>query len=259
MLIQQLTTQIAKAPEDASLYLKRAEMQRLSQHWHAAEPDYRKAAELDPGLAIVDLSFAAMWNDAGKPAKALPLLDRFLSREPASAEGYAERARSKRMLKQWAGAADDYAAAVERSTATDPELITNWADTLREGGNQAQALEVLDRAIARSGRISSLEMKALDLEESMKRHNAALRRIDTMLEQPGRKDSLLLRKTGILLAAERTQEARACLDLARKEFNTVPEARRLTPAGRELAAKIERLESSLATAAAPSGQPESPP
>ncbi len=106
---------------------------------------------------------------------------------------------------------------------------------------------------------SSLDMKALDLEQAMKRHDAALRRIDSMLEQPGRKDFLLLRKTGILLAAERGQEARACLDLARKEFNSVPDARRLTPAGKELAAKIERLERSLATAAAPSRQTESPP
>lgn len=239
------------------LHLKRAEMQRLIRHWHAAEADYRKAAALAPGLVIVGLSFGTMWNDAGKPEKALPLLDHYLSRVPGSADGYAERARSKRLRKQWAAAAADYASAVEHSAAPEPELIANWADTLCEGGNQARALEVLDRAIRDSGRVSSLEMKALDLEQAMNRHDAALKRIDSMLEQPGRKDSLLLRKAEILLAAERKQEARACLDLARIEFNAVPETRRLTPAGKELGAKIERLGTSLSTSPIPTKPPAS--
>lgn len=245
VVIQQLTEQIKASPNDAMLYLKRAEMQRLIEHWHAAEPDYKRAAELDPKLTIVDLTFGTMWNDVGKPDKALPLLDRYLSREPASADGHAERARTKRMLKQWAAAAADYAAAVEQSAEPAPELFADWADTLCEGGDPMQALGILDRGLARLGQASSLEMKALDIEQANQRHAAALKRIDAMLDRPGRKDALLLRKAEILVAAEREDEARACVALARKEFNAVPEARRATVAGKELAARIERLDARL--------------
>jgi hypothetical protein len=100
-------------------------------------------------------------------------------------------------------------------------------------------------------------MKALDLEQAMRRYDDAIKRIDLMLEQPGRKDSLLLRKTEILLAADRRQEALACLNLARKEFNAVPEARRRTPAGKNLSAKIERLDKSLSSPSFPAIPPES--
>ncbi|MCF7730645.1 MAG: hypothetical protein K9N23_03115 [Akkermansiaceae bacterium] len=244
--IRQLTANIAASPDNPRLYLRRAEMQRLLRHWHAAEADYRRAAELDPKLALVDLAFATLWNDAGQPEQALVLLDGYLSRSPAGPEGYAERARSNRMLKRWAAAAADCAEVLKHTPDPDPEVFAAWAAVLIDGGERAQALEVLNRGIARLGRVASLAMKALDLEESMALHDAALQRIGAMLAAPGRKDSLLLRKAGILLAAGRGDEARACVVLARQQFNAVPEARRLTAAGRQLAAKIDRLETQTA-------------
>lgn len=244
--IGRLTERIAATPGDPMLYVRRAEMHRLTRHWHAAEKDYQRAAELDPGLALVDLAFGAMWNDANQPERALPLLDRYLGREPANSEGYAERARTRRMLRHWPAAAADHADAVENAPAPEPGLFADWADTLRESGDPAGALAALNRGIADLGQVISLEVKALELEEAMQRHDAALERIESMLARPGRKDSLLSRKAAVLIAAGRTREARACAALARREFNAVPEARRLTGAGRKLDREIADLEARTA-------------
>jgi tetratricopeptide (TPR) repeat protein len=241
LVIRQLTEEISASPDEAGLYLRRAEMHRLIQHWHAAEADYRRAAHLAPGLTFVDLAAATMWNDAGRPEQALPLLDRFLVREPASSAGHSERARSKRMLKQYETAAADYAAALDHSTDPQPEMFADWADTLIDAGSPAQALAVLERGITRIGPVASLERKIVQLEISMGRYDSALTRVEALLARPGRKESILVIKAEILLAAGRHDEARACVDLARREFDSVPEARRLTAAGEKLAADLNRL------------------
>lgn len=245
VLIRQLTEKIEASPRDAGLYLRRAEMQRLNRHWHAAESDYKKAAELDPKLALVELAYGTMWNDAARPDKALPLLDSYVRREPEKPDGYAERARAKRLLKRWNDAAADYEAAVGKSSPPDPELFAEWADNLCDAGDVAGGVAVLDRGLARLGPVSSLEIKALNLEQTNGMLEAALMRLDPMLDRPGRKDSLLLRKAEILIAAGREDQARQCVALARKEFEAVPESRRATAAGKELANRLERIEKHL--------------
>ena len=175
------------------------------------------------------------------------MLDHYLLRSPASPEGYAERARANRMLKQWAAAAADRAKVLHYTSEPDPEVFAGWADVLIDGGDRAQALDILNRGVAQLGRAASLDMRALELEESMALHDAALQRIAVMLAAPGRKDNLLLRKAGILVHAGRRDEARTCVALARQEFNALPEARRLTAAGRQTAAEIDRLETETAT------------
>lgn len=250
--IQRLTEKIAAAPNTTELYLRRAEMQRLVRHWHAAEADYQRAAALDPQLAVVDLAFGTMWIDAGHAERALPLLNRYVARQPTASGGRIERARALRMLKQWAAAAADFAAAVDHSPAPEPRLFADWAATLAEAGDQAEALAVLNRGLARLGPVATLEMKALDLEESLHHFEAALQRLTTLLAHPGRKESLLLRQATILLAAGRQDEARAAVALARQEFSAVPEARRLTAAGQQLAIDITRLESRTTALSQPS-------
>jgi tetratricopeptide (TPR) repeat protein len=249
--IQKLTAKITASAGDAQLFLRRAEMHRLSRHWHAALADYRQAAKLDPELALVDLALATMWTDFGKPRVAIPLLDRYLLRCPTSSGGYAERARAKRMLKQWAAAAADSAEVFKHTPEPDPEVFAEWAAILIDGGDQVQALDVLNQGISSLGRVVSLDMKALELEESMALYGAALRRVDGMLAAPGRKDSLMLRKSTILVAAGRKDEARDCVALARREFTNLAESRRLTAAGQQIAGEIERLEVELAKTTTP--------
>lgn len=241
VVIQQLSEKITASPNDPMLYLQRAEISRLSRHWHAAIPDYQRAAELDPTLALVGLAWACMYNDAGKPEQALPMLDHYLLLKPEDPKGYAERGRTKRLLKQWAAAAADCAAAVKFTAEPEPELFVTWADVLLDGGDSAQALAVLNQGIARLGAAVSLEMRALDLEQAMRQWDAALQRIEVLLAQPGRKDSLHVRKAQVLIAAGRLDEAHSIAELARKEFDALPEAKRRTPAGQQLSSEIDQI------------------
>lgn len=247
--IADLTTAIAAAPADPLLYLRRAEMHRLAKHWHAAEPDYARAAQLQPGLGLVNLAWAAMWNDAGQPERALPLLNRFLEREPRNADGYTERARTRRMLKDWPAAATDYESAVRFSSQPSPEAFIDWAESWREGQSPGQALAVLKRGLVELGAVVSLEVKALELEEQTGRFEDALQRLNTMLARPGRKETLLVKKARVLFAADRAAEAAEALQLAQAELDALPATRRATAASQQVAADIQHLSATLAAPA----------
>jgi predicted Zn-dependent protease len=244
-VVEKLTEQIAAAPNDAELYLKRAEMQRLTSHWHAAEVDYARARQLAPDLRIIDLACATMWNDAGMPEHALPLLDRFIQHAAQNPDGYSERGRAKRILQQWTSAAADFSTAVKLTPQPSPENFSIWAATLEDGQDDAAALEVLSQGLARLGDIASLETIALNLEENSGQFDPALKRLEGMLERPGRKEALLVRKAAILIAAGRPAAARPVLELAQSELAALPEERRLSTAARKVAADIERMNQSL--------------
>lgn len=245
LVVEKLTEEIAAAPNDAQLYLKRAEMQRLTNHWHAAEADYTRARELAPDLRLIELAFATMWNDAGMPERALPLLDRFIQRDAQNPDGYSERGRAKRILQQWTSAAADFGTAVRLTAEPAPENFSDWANTLEQGQAYAEALEVLNQGLARLGEIASLEAMALNLEEKSGQSDAALKRVESMLQRPGRKEALLVRKAAILITAGRPAAALPVLDLAQNELAALPEDRRLSAATQKVAADIERMKNSL--------------
>jgi hypothetical protein len=51
-VVRRLTERIAVSPNNAKLYLARAEMSRLSQHWHVAAPDYERAGARSVGDSL---------------------------------------------------------------------------------------------------------------------------------------------------------------------------------------------------------------
>lgn len=253
--IANLTAAIAANPADPQLYLKRAEMQRLLQHWEAAEADYSQAAKLAPDLAIVDLASASMWNDAGKPKLALPLLDRFIQRSPDNPGGFSERGRARRLDGQFRAAADDYARAVALTREPAPEDYASWAAALVDAGAPAEAVAVLNQGIGRLGRLPALDFQALDIEQQSAQFDAALARLEILLAAPGRKDSLLVRKAEILLAAGHRDAAKLALAQAQAELDSLPDMRRLTAASQKVAASIQRIAAALAAATTPTNQP----
>jgi predicted Zn-dependent protease len=248
LVVEKLTAQIAATPNNPQLYLKRAELQRLTEHWHAAEADYKRASELAPELGLIDLASATMWNDAGMPERALPLLERFIQRDGQNPDGYSERGRARSLLKQWTGSAADFGTALKLTAQPSPENFSDWARALEQAQAYPEALEVLNQGLARLGEIASLESMALDLEEKSGQSDAALKRIDNMLGRAGRKDSLLAKKAAILIAAGRRAAAGPVLELAQAELATLPEDRRLSAATQKVAADIERMSASLAAA-----------
>jgi len=255
-VITKLNAQIAANPSDPELLLKRAEMHRIVQHWHAAETDYSRAAQLAPDRPVVGLAFATMWNDAAKPLLAIPLLDKFIEREPNNPAGFSERGRSHALLKHWPAAADDFAAAVKLNSQPSPQDFANWAGALSHQPSPGAAIAVLDQGLLALGNVASLEFMALDLEETNNLGAAALARLERMLARPGRKDALLVRKANLLVAAGNPGKARGALEQARAELADLPDGRRLTPATRKVAAEIETLRAQLAALPDPTNKTE---
>ena len=148
--IDDATRRIDAAPKDARVWLHRAELYRIHEEWAAAERDYAQAVRLDPKLDVVDLCRGRMLTEMGKPADALPHLNRFVTAHPGHVEALAARARARRGAKDPRGAVDDWNAALaaagdedarpayyleraEAQLAADPRSVTLAVNGLVQG------------------------------------------------------------------------------------------------------------------------------
>jgi len=199
-----VTREIWADPDNASLFLRRAELMRLNRAWEGARVNLDRAANLDPTLAEVALFRAALFFDQGDAAAALRSVDRLLSERPDAADGFLVRARANEALGRRSDAALDLRRAIALLKPPRPEHYLDLArligDEDRAGGSN-EALAVLDDGIARLGPIVSLEFAAIDLEVRGGRTDAALGRLDHVADQFDRKDEIVARRAAILAAA----------------------------------------------------------
>lgn len=214
-----VTQEIDRAPYDASLHLRRGELYRLHRDWERAQADFERAAELDRGLAVVDLYVGRLLLEEGRPEPALTLLTRYLEIEPESAPARVARARTWTALGRPLDAAADYSLALARHRS--PELYLERAAVLAAGGT-----EFLARA--REG----LETGDID---------SALRRVDGAVARSRSAVPWLVRRAEILEEAGRCDEAVRAYGTARRELRELPEHRRQTR-------MIQNLEMRITTA-----------
>jgi predicted Zn-dependent protease len=234
-----LDREILARPGEAVLYLQRGELHRKHEDWLKAAADYDRAAALDPALAAVDLARGALGVEARRPEAAREALDRFIGKRPDDPAGYAARARLSCHEKQPAAAGEDFARAIALSPEPAPELFLDHAAALRDAGRAADAVAILDAGIAKRGPLVTLAIMALDLETTLGRTDAALRRVDALIAAAPRKEGWLHRRGDILEKAGRAAEARAAYELALAAIAVVPEYRRATEATRTLQTQIE--------------------
>jgi tetratricopeptide (TPR) repeat protein len=239
--IAEVTRRIERAPRDAGLRLRRAELHRAHEDWPSAITDLRRAAELDPGLPAVDLSLARTWLQAGDPARALQAADRFLGRLPDHAEGILERARALLALRRDPEAAAEYSRAIDRHASPRPEHYLERSRALSGLGRREDALRGLDEGLRRLGGAVTLEVEALELEAEAGRIDAALERLARIAAAAPRKETWEARRGEILLAAGRRPEARQAFASALEKIEALPPARRSSRAGVALETKVRTL------------------
>jgi len=206
--IATVTGQIQAATnQSAQLYLQRGELYREDKNWDAAASDYSRAAALDPNLAAVDLCRAMMLSDGGDLGAARKLFDKVLARDPKDGKALVERARLFIKLGQPKLAVVDY----EHGLAVlepEPDYFLEWARTLEADARIAEALDSLDQGIKKFGPVSTLQMYAVDLELRRGNRDAAIARLDAIIQGAPRKENWLARRGDILLEAGRQAEAR---------------------------------------------------
>jgi predicted Zn-dependent protease len=234
--IEEVTRHIQREPRNAELYLKRAELYRIHREWDSASSDYQKARNLDPKLETVDFLAGRMLLESEKFEQARILLDRYLSKHPDEPEPLLVRARVKAALGKNRESAEDYTRAIARYPEPRPDHYIERARALAAAGDRGveEAIAGLDEGIQKLGPTITLELLAIDLQVKVKRYDAALSRLDSILARSPRKETWLVRKAEILAQAGRKQEAREEFARALSALESLPPQYRSTRAMAEL-------------------------
>jgi tetratricopeptide (TPR) repeat protein len=239
--IANIDRQIAARPEDAALYLRRAELHRIHREWEAAARDFAKVLALEPKHPEVAWMRARSWLEAGKPGDALPELDRYLERYPEHASARLTRARALAASGRFAQAVADYASALQRLPQPAPDYYLEQRDVQRSAGLSWEAqLADVEKGLARLGAVPSLEDAALDVELGAKRWDAALARLERQANVAGRKERWLYRRGLVLAQADRTEQAIAAFRASLEAIDKLSPALRTARATTQLADQVRQ-------------------
>ncbi|HUR56366.1 MAG TPA: tetratricopeptide repeat protein [Opitutaceae bacterium] len=236
--LARLNAAITAAPDDAELYLTRGELYAQHEEFLTAEANYLRAAELSPRLPRLALAQGRLALAQQHLTEARSHLDRALALDPRDAEALIVRARAHFAGGDRGRAIADYTAALALLPQPRPELFLERAAYFPA---PADALRSLDEGIARLGPVHTLQRRALALEESLGRIEAALARIDEMMAQTERRETWLKHRGDVLARAGRHAEARAAYALAMAEIAALPDWLRDSPATQQLATELARL------------------
>ncbi len=177
-----------------------------------------------------------------RQAEAKVLLDAFLEKEPAHLQALTTRARVHTVLGRTEAAWADYRAVLRHSeTFNNLDLTQEATDALSAGGFSTEAVEALDRAIARLGPIPSLLTRALALEAGLGRIDAAVGRLELLAQKDPRPEPWLLKRAQLLLQAGRIIEARDAAEDLHRHLTGLPNLERGLPALRNVAAELDPL------------------
>ena len=104
-----------------------------------------------------------------------------------------------------------------------------------------EAIRSLDEGIARIGSVVTLHLRALALEESLGRIDAAAARLEQLAAESERRESWLKRRGDLFARAGRAVEARAAYSAALAAIDSLPEWLRAAADTQKLATELTRL------------------
>ena len=234
--ITEISKQIERKP-DAALYLKRGELEREHREFGKALEDYRKAAELAPGLDIIHFCRGSALAESGKNEAAREAFDFFITRVPSHGSAHLARARVLMELKLPEAAAEDYERAISLSAEPGPEPFLELSQARQMAGQTDDAIRALESGKKKLGAIPTLESAAITIETEAKRYDAALARVDRLIEAAARKESWQVLRAEILAESGRRDEARKAYQASLISIETLPARIRASEATRRLERK----------------------
>ena len=225
--IAQVTREIEADPHNVDLYLQRGELYRMEQHWRAALADFDEVQQLDPGNVQAELGRGNTWLDRGDYPRALESLNRAVSMEPGYVRARLARAKAWQLSGEPLAAASEYARVIELFVEPDdplPKYYYERARALPDAGAEHidAALQTLDDGCTRLGNIRVLMDYAIELERNRGNHVAALRRLDRIIDQSTRKESLLLLRGDILRDGGMNSQAEQAYAAALAAIDALP-------------------------------------
>ena len=235
--LARLNAALAAEPRNADLLLERGELYTRHEEWIQAEANYLAAFELAPRHPGIARARGALSLARGRPAEALPFLEQARDLDPEEPTTRILRARALVKMGRTSEAGDEYDHVLRRLRSPSPDLFLERASLLEP----ADALQVLEGALNRTGPVPALELRALALEESLARTDAALARIDRLTAAAERKEAWLRRRGDVLLRAGRAKEAREAYGAALAALAALPDWLRESPESVNLAKELATL------------------
>lgn len=148
--IAEMDKAIALQPENADLYLKRADLNFGVPDYEAVEQDVNQAVRLKPDDKPTILTAAKLLRNSRKCMEAKNLLDGFIAKQTASGDVFYARSHSNMCLGDWFGAYEDMFTASEITPPDAPlsnHYRTTLAGMLSKVGESGKALEQLGKLI----------------------------------------------------------------------------------------------------------------
>jgi len=213
--IKQLNQVIQTRPDDAAVYLERGERYRDDSEYRLALIDFNTAERLNPDLPTIDLARAKVYNDINRHELTEEYLLRFLRLKPHNLKAlrllvglYIKRERYQEADAIYARILDTFA---------EPALSFYFlrSQNRESYGDLAGALAVIEAAIQAAGWQPMLENKAIDCEIKLGQHQAAIQRLDRLVERDGKRQyRYYQKKAEILLLLDDPAAARKNFVLA---------------------------------------------
>lgn len=240
-----LDSALDAAPHDAELWRRRAGMQRGHGDLASARADLARACELGLAPELAERERGLNARAQGRLIAAEQHLRRAGELAPRDLETLVAHAETLAELGRSRAAADSLARVIELAPGAGPEIHLARVRALAAAGDDPEALRALDVARARLGPVPALEQEGIALELRAGRVDAALARLERASALASRRESWRMQRAEILEHADRRHEAIAEYAAALASLETLPPARRGTPAMITLASRaregIERL------------------
>ncbi len=240
-VIVALTAELARNPGDAELLLHRGERYRSHGDLASARLDFQAALSNNPACHPARLRLALVARDQDQLPESLRLLDQTLANQPTNLLARVARADVLIRSGRPGEAIPEYDRILAESPQPRPDLFLSRSRTIlaHDTNGWARALDGIEDGIRRLGPVPSLQLHALELEERGGRVDAALARIDSIMEGMDRRERWLARRGDVLLAAGRPREARAEYQRALAALDRLPERLRRTIASEELRRELD--------------------
>lgn len=242
--IQTITRSIQENPANAQLYVERGEAYRMHGSPDSAIEDFNKALTIDQDNLFAMRGLGAAYLDQQNPGQAIVYLARSLAQDPDNVRALVMSAQASSRMGLPLEAAAYYTRAIEQAYRQGKPLPDYYLERARAyvtAGDQyiPRALQSIDEGINVLGNLRNMELYAVELETKRSDFDAALERLDKMLPETARKESLLLIRGDTLAAAGRKDEARDDYLAARSAIDALPPHRRHTQSVRQIQADLD--------------------
>lgn len=205
--ISKLTEQLESEGESAALHVQRGDLYRRHGRFTDALMDIAAAEKLETNSPALLLAKARIFGDAGMARPALATIQQFLQSETNHAEALFIRARSEAQLGRPEAAISDYTAAINLCSSPMLDLYLERARQQALLGKLDEAVQGLDKAMARTSALPALQIPAIEYDRQRKAFDSALSRVDEFVNRYPVKEPWLTLRAEILEQAGRTQQA----------------------------------------------------